>query len=333
MNTPDFYMQKYGVATLKEMYRKMCLIREFEENIKYLYQRNLATGAMHLSVGEEASAVGTCSVLRADDKIVTHHRGHGHTIAKGASIPRMIAELMARQDGFCKGRGGSMHILDSSVGAMGAQGIVGAPIPIAAGVAFSAKLQGLDYVTVAFFGDGATNTGAFHEGINTSSVLKLPVVFVCANNGYASNTPASYSSKAQSIASRALSYGIEGVQADGCDVLEVCDVVAQAVEKARAGDGPTLIELKTYRWYGHFVGDPCKYRTREEENWWKENKDPIKNYGNWLVENSICTTGQLAALAQEAKDCILEANKFAENSPQPKFEDLANEVYYNGGEA
>jgi pyruvate dehydrogenase E1 component alpha subunit len=333
MNTADAYKQKYGEDALKEMYRKMCLIREFEENIKYLYQRSLATGAMHLSVGEEACAVGTCSVLRPDDKILTSHRGHGHTIAKGANIPRMIAELMARQDGFCKGRGGSMHILDSSVGALGAQGIVGAQIPIAAGVAFSAKLRGLDYVTAAFFGDGATNIGAFHEGVNIASVMKLPVIFVCINNGYAVTTPVSYSIKAPSIAARAQAYGIEGVQADGCNVLEVCDVVSEAAEKARNGKGPTLIELKAYRWYGHFVGDPCNYRTREEERWWRENKDPIKNYGKWLVENDICTQDQIAAFVHDVKNRIQEANKFAEDSPQPGFENMANEVYYTPAEA
>lgn len=308
----------------------MCLVRAFEENINVLYQKGIATGAMHLSVGEEACAAGACAALREDDKIVATHRGHGTMICKGADINRMIAELLARKDGCCKGRGGSMHIMDASVGVMGAQGIVGAPIPIATGIALAAQRKKLDYVTIGFCGDGSSNNGAFHEGVNLAAVLNLPVVFVCINNGYAVTTKVSYSVKAPSLASRAAGYGIEGVQADGTDPVEVYNTVKAAVDKARAGGGPTLVELIAYRRYGHFVGEPTDYRDQDEERYWKEQRDPIINHKAWLLSENLCTEEELVALEKKAQDMIDKGNEFAIQSPQPEFEELVNDVYYIG---
>ncbi len=329
METKEFYLQKYGLDTLLDMYRRMVLIRDFEENIKILYQNSLATGAMHLSVGEEACAVGACFALEERDKFVTYHRGHGHNIAKGADVGRMVAELMARKDGLCKGRSGSMHIFDASIGALGAQGIVGAQVPIACGIAFSAKLRGLDYVTASFFGDGASNNGAFHEGMNMAAIMNLPVVFICINNGWAVTTPVTYSVKAESIAIRAKAYGMEGVVVDGCNVLEVRDAVGKAVEKARTGGGPTLIELKAYRWYGHYVGDDTsRYRNPDDEKQARDTMDPIKIYSQWLLSNGLCGESDLREMEAQAKQIIEDANEFAMNSEQPSIEDMYAETYY-----
>ncbi len=311
-----------------DMYYYMCLVREFEENIKYLYQQGLATGAMHLSVGEEACAAGACLALRRDDKIITTHRGHGVVVCKGANVKRMIAELLARKDGLCKGRGGSMHIMDVSVGALGAQGIVGAQMPIAVGVALAAVRKKQDYVTAAFFGDGASNTGACHEGMNLASVLNLPVIFICINNGYAVTTKASYSVRAESIAARAASYGFPGVQADGCDPIAVYDAVSAAVDRARNGGGPTLIELEAYRRYGHFVGEPTNYRDKAEEAYWLEERDPIKNHGERLIGMNICSEDELRAMRLKAQKEIEAGNEFAVASPQPSLNEMIDEVYY-----
>ncbi|MDO8685437.1 MAG: thiamine pyrophosphate-dependent dehydrogenase E1 component subunit alpha [Clostridiales bacterium] len=325
------YIGKIGKDKLQEMYLKMHVIRNFEENIKELYKKNLCYGGMHLSVGEEGCAVGACSVLRLGDKIVTSHRGHGHSIAKGADVNRMTAELMGKSTGLCKGKGGSMHILDMSCGALGAQGIVGAQIPIAIGSAISARLHGLDYVSVSFFGEGAANTGSFHEGINMASIMALPVVFICQNNGYAVSFSSERSMKVKNVADRATAYGIPGIIADGNNIFEVYDAVEEAVERARGGEGPTLIELKTYRWYGHYVGDPCDYRTREEENHWKEHRDPIKHMRNFLLENNIFNEEKIAGMEKNAVKIIDDANKYAESCPEPAESDLFEDVYYKIG--
>ena len=326
--TKTDYLAKHGKEGIGRMYFMMHEIRFFEENILQMYQKNLCYGGMHLSVGEEACAVGSIFPLREEDKIVTYHRGHGHSIAKGASVKRMVAELMARDDGLCRGRGGSIHILDMSCGQLGAQGIVGAQVTVAAGVALSARLRNLSYVTLSLFGDGASNSAQFHEGINLAAIMNLPVVFICLNNGYAVTFSSEKSIKAKSVADRAIGYGIEGVQADGNDVCAVYDVVEHAVEKARNGGGPTLIELITYRWYGHYVGDPCNYRTREEEAHWKEHNDPIKRFKNFILENEIFTEVELQNMERGAQAVIDEANAFALASPPPSIEDMYSDLYY-----
>ena len=257
------------------MYKKMLLIREFEERIHSLYQEDIVYGAGHLAVGEEAIAVGVCSALKPDDYVVSTHRGHAHCIAKGADVKLMMAELMAKETGYCKGKGGSQHIVDFNVKFIGAQGIVGAGIPIAVGAAISSRVRKKDSVSVSFFGDGATNTGSFHEGVNMAACLDLPVVYVLENNRYAVTTCIDRSCRLENLADRAVSYGIPGAVIDGNNIFEVYETTKKAIEHARKGKGPYFIEAKTYRWYGHFIGDPGTYRPEEELKSWKE-RDPIK---------------------------------------------------------
>jgi len=322
------YLDKHGREGIGKMYFMMNEIRFFEENINQMYQSNLCYGGMHLGVGEEACAVGSIFPLHEDDKIVTYHRGHGHSIAKGASVKKMVAELMARDDGLCRGRGGSIHILDMSCGQLGAQGIVGAQCTVAVGAAISARLRKLPHVTLCLFGDGAANSAQFHEGVNMAAIMNLPVVYVCVNNGYAVTFSAEKSIKAKSVADRAIGYGIEGFQVDGNDVFAVYDAVEKAVSKARDGGGPTLIDLTTYRWYGHYVGDPCNYRTREEEAHWKENNDPIKRLRSYILDNNVFSESELLEMEREAQAIIDEANEFAMASPPPKIEDMYSDLFY-----
>ncbi|MDO8685515.1 MAG: thiamine pyrophosphate-dependent dehydrogenase E1 component subunit alpha [Clostridiales bacterium] len=318
--------------TLKEMYKKMCLIRQFEENMNNLYQRDLAYGGMHLSAGEEAIAVGACFNLTREDKIVTSHRGHGHCIAKGADIKKMMAELLARKTGLCKGNGGSMHITDMSIGILGAQGIVGGGICIAVGSGLTSMLQKKDNVTVCFFGDGAANTGSFHEGLNMASVMKLPIIYICENNQYGMSVPFKKSCNIENIASRAVGYGIPGEITDGNNVIEVYDAVKRAYERAKNNEGPTLIECKTYRWYGHMVGDPGIYRPKEEVKEWKA-KDPIVWFEKYLIENRTITHEDADETKQNCRKIIEEANEYALNSPEPTFEDMFKDIYYEASEA
>src|SRR5215510_9628358 len=236
---------------LLEMYRKMVTIRRFDQRAVEEFQAGNIPGGVHTYIGEEAVAVGVCAALRRDDRIVSTHRGHGHTIAKGADIRLMMAELFGRSNGYCHGKGGSMHIADFSVGMLGANGIVGAGLPIAAGAALAARLERSDRVAVAFFGDGASNEGAFNGSLNLASIWKLPVIYVCENNRWASGVPASYALSVADVSVRAGGYNMPGITVDGADVLAVHEVAEEAVQRARAGGGPTLIECKTYRWRAH----------------------------------------------------------------------------------
>jgi TPP-dependent pyruvate/acetoin dehydrogenase alpha subunit len=244
-----------------DMLSKMFLVRAFEEKAGELFQQNLIPGFIHLSIGQEASSVGTCSLLRPDDYVATTHRGHGHMIAKGADPKLMFAELLGKAAGYCKGKGGSMHIADFSLGILGANGVVAGGFPIVVGAGLSIKLRKTDQVAVVFFGDGAANRGTFHEAINMAAIWKLPVIFVCENNLYASTTPASYSLAGGTVAGRACAYGIPGHTVDGNDILEVRKAVGEAVERARDGQGPSIVENRTYRYRGHFEGDPQLYRS------------------------------------------------------------------------
>ena len=258
--------------TLVKMYRTMLRIRRFEEKVGELFTQGKIWGAVHLYTGQEAVATGACAALNKDDYITSTHRGHGHCIAKGGELPRMMAEIFGRASGYCKGKGGSMHIADMEVGILGANGIVGAGIPIAVGAALAAKYRGTGQISLAFFSDGASNTGSFHEAVNLSAVLKLPVVFVCENNQWAVSTSVSYSVPIQNIADRAVAYGMPGTTVDGNDVLAVYDAVKQAVERARNAYGPSLVECKTYRWEGHYRGDPETYRSKEEVMEWRRKR-------------------------------------------------------------
>ena len=327
----DCMEQELDGETLKRMYKKMCLIRQFEENMNSLYQRDLAYGGMHLSAGEEAIAVGTCFNLTREDKIITNHRGHGHCIAKGADIKKMMAELLSRKTGLCKGNGGSMHITDMSIGILGAQGIVGGGICIAVGSGMTSKLQKKGNVTVCFFGDGAANTGSFHEGLNMASVMKLPILYICENNQYGMSVPFKKSCNIENIASRAVGYGMPGEVVDGNNVIDVYNAVHRAYVRAKNGEGPTLIECKTYRWYGHMVGDPGIYRPKEEVMEWKA-KDPLIWLEKYLIDNRIITIEDVNEIKQISKKIIEEANEYALNSPEPTFEDMFKDIYYESSE-
>lgn len=311
-----------------KMYRQMVTIRKFEEKICNDYAKGLIPGLAHLYIGEEAVAVGVCSALNDEDYITSTHRGHGHCVAKGGDIPQMMAEIYGRTSGYCKGKGGSMHIADLNLGILGANGIVGAGIPIAVGAALSAKLRRTDQVAVSFFGDGATNQGAFHEGLNLASIWDLPVVFVCENNLYGLGTIQSRHQNIEDISIRATSYGIEGLTIDGNDVDEVYDAAVKAVEKARKGQGPTLLECKTYRWRGHHEGDPnqgAKYRTKEEIEAW-QNKCPILNLEKKLL-NEGADNSLLEKIQDEVQSEIDSAVDFSMTCTMPTLEEVLEDVY------
>jgi len=311
---------------LLEMYQRMLQIRYFEEKVFELYGQNLVPGTIHLYAGEEAVAVGVCANLRKDDYITSTHRGHGHSIAKGADLGKVMAEILGKKTGYCKGKGGSMHIADFSIGMLGATAVVGAGIPIAAGAGLSIKLRGTDQVVACFFGEGASNQGTFHEGINLAAVWGLPVVFVCENNLYAMGTRQSLVMAIENIADRAVAYGIQGVTVDGNDVLAVFEVASEAVNRARREEGPTLIECKTYRQKGHSRFDPAAYRPKNEvEDWLK--KDPIPRFKSKLMEMGALTEEEDEEFRREATDAVEEAVKFAMESPFPEPEEALEDVY------
>lgn len=311
---------------LIEMYRKMLLIRYFEEKVLDLFNRNVVGGPLHLYSGEEAIAIGACSVINDDDYITSTHRGHGHCIAKNGNVGNMLAELLGKEAGYCKGRGGSMHIADFDKGMLGANGIVGGGLPIAVGAALGSEMLGTGRVTLCFFGDGASNTGNFHEALNLAGVWKLPVVFICENNLYAISVPTHKSLPIDDVADRAASYGFAGKVIDGNDIMAVYKTVGAAVKKARSGGGPTLIECKTYRFHGHFVGDLCNYRTEEEVEQWKK-KDPIKRFMLKLIKDKVITTSKAADIENEVCKTIAAAEKFAVEAPAPKAESVLDDLY------
>ena len=315
-----------GREKLVEMLRKMLEIRFFEEKVFELYGQNLVPGTIHLYTGEEAVAVGVCSALKKEDYITSTHRGHGHCIAKGADPKRVMAEILGKKTGYCKGKGGSMHIADFDIGMLGATAVVGAGLPIAVGAGLSAKLRRTDQVTACFFGEGASNQGTFHESLNMAGAWKLPVIFVCENNLYAMGTRQSRIMAIDNIAERASGYGFAGVTVEGNDVLAVYNAAQQAVEKARKGKGPTLIECKTYRHKGHSRVDPAKYRPKEEVEIWLQ-KDPIIRLQRRLLELGVLNQEQDEKIKTEAKGAVDEAVKFAIESPYPKPEEALEDVY------
>ncbi len=310
-----------------EMLRRMRLIRAFEEALAEAFaQGKLPTEVVHLSIGQEATAVGVCFALRADDYMTTTHRGHGHMLAKGADVKGMMAELFGKQTGLCKGKGGSMHVTEAAVGALGANGIVGAPYLIAVGAALSAQQQASDRMAVAFSGDGATNQGMFHEAVNFAAVFKLPVVFVVENNLYGEFTPLSKHAAVQRLSDRAVAYGIPGATVDGNDVWEVYMAAQEAVARARRGEGPTLLECLTYRWRGHMEGEGARYRDAEEVEAWKK-KCPIQRLEHELLQRGVFTPQDLAEIARQAEATVKEAMAFALDSHDPPMEALTEDVY------
>jgi pyruvate dehydrogenase E1 component alpha subunit len=314
--------------TLCWMFETMMNIRAFEERLLELFKSGQIGGVLHVCIGEEACAAGVCANLRPTDYLLTSHRGHGHMLAKGASPDRMMAELFARETGFNRARGGSMHVIDRSKNVLGANGIVAAGIPIAAGAALAAKMRGEDRVTVCFFGDGATNEGAFHEGLNLAALWNLPVVYVCENNLYAQFTPQRIHAKSPDLYKRASAYEIPGVQADGQDALAVYEVASDAVERARTGGGPTLIELKTYRYTGHAISNPiCAIgRPDDEIEAWKL-RDPIVLLEKFLLDAGLCSREELQALCVAAEARVDAAVEFARSSPMPAPETALQDVY------
>lgn len=311
---------------LIQLYKTMWDVRFFEEKVDEFFAKGMIHGTTHLCVGQEASAVGSGAVLREQDKITSTHRGHGHCIAKGAEVNKMMAELFGRTTGYCKGKGGSMHIADVEKGNLGANGIVGGGIPLAVGSALTAQMKKLDYVTVCYFGDGATNEGSFHEALNLAAVWNLPVVFICENNQYGMSGPVKEMVKIENISTRAKAYGFPGVTIDGNDMIEVMNTTEEAVENARKGNGPTLIEMKTYRWKGHSKSDARLYRTREEEKEWRA-KDPIKRFRETLIDGNVFTEEEAEEIRQESKLEIEKSVEFAEAGPMPTKEDLLTDVY------
>ena len=312
----------------REMLRQMQTIRRFEERASDDFRAGDIYGVVHCYIGEEAVAVGVCAALNVEDQIISTHRGHGHCIAKGADLNRMMAELYGRETGYCKGKGGSMHIADFGIGMLGANGIVGGGIPIVTGAGLAAQLEGKGRVAVSFFGDGASNAGPFHESINIASAWKLPMIYVCENNHYAVNTPASKSLAHEDVAARAAGYGIPGVVVDGNDVFAVYEAAVEAIARARAGDGPTLIECKTYRWRAHTERpNQADYRPPEEIEMWKK-KDPIPR----LVEHLKQQQGQLTDEEFEAMDreillAVEDSVSFAKASPFPAPDAALDDVY------
>ncbi len=315
-------------AGLLDMYRTMVRIRRFEEKLAALFKRGRLPGFVHLYIGEEAVATGLCSALRPDDRITSTHRGHGHLIAKGATVDRMMAELFGRVDGYCRGKGGSMHIVDFKLGIIGTNGIVGGGIPIGTGAAFGDKQLGRDNVTVTFFGDGASNQGVFFEAMNLAAIWKLPVIFACENNGYTEWTPTEKLT-AGSISDRGTPFGIPGIKVDGNDVVAVRAAADEAVARGRRGEGPTLLELSTYRWHGHNEGEEAfagDYRPQEEQDKWRA-EEPIVRFRTYLTSTAGVDDAELDAIDAEETQSVEDAVAFAENSPFPDAEEAVQHLF------
>ena len=310
-----------------EMLRSMQTIRRFEERASDDYQAGAIYGVVHCYIGEEAVAVGVCAALNRDDQIISTHRGHGHCLAKGADLNRMMAELYGRQTGYCKGKGGSMHIADFSIGMLGANGIVAGGIPIVTGAGLAAQLEGKGRVAVSFFGDGASNAGPFHESINIAATWKLPMLYVCENNLYSAGTITADTLALNDVAARAAGYGIPGVVVDGNDVMAVYEAAEAAVNRARAGQGPSLIECKTYRWRGHTERpgqeDP---RPKEEIDEWRQ-RDPINRFATNLLDHGLLTEEAWQKMDAEILAAIEDAVKFSEESPFPEPEAAVEDIF------
>jgi acetoin:2,6-dichlorophenolindophenol oxidoreductase subunit alpha len=320
-----------GKDLMLEMYHSMQRIRQFETRVRDLALANELPGFVHVSIGEEASATGVCAALRKTDRITSTHRGHSHLIAKGGRLDRMMAELYGKREGYCKGKGGSMHIVDFTLGILGANGIVGAGLPIATGSALAAQITGRDDVTACFFGDGASNEGTFHESLNLAAVWKLPVVYVCENNGFGEFTPMETVTSVKDIAVRAQAYGIPGHIVDGNDVFEVYRYASEAIARARAGEGPTLLECKTYRWEGHVVGEQAflgsaGYRSSAEVEAWKK-KCPILKFEKFVLEGGKISKAELDRIVNETQAELEAALEFARKAALPDPSEVTDDVF------
>ncbi|MBN1332982.1 MAG: thiamine pyrophosphate-dependent dehydrogenase E1 component subunit alpha [Synergistales bacterium] len=320
-------IRNYDKDLLKSFYETMMKIRYFEQNIQEKFLAGEIPGFVHVYIGEEATGTGIMTNLRSDDYIQTTHRGHGHTIAKGAELKRMMAEIYGKKPGFCKGKGGSMHIADFSVGMLGANGVVGGGYTLATGAALATRMLGKDQVTVVFFGDGASNRGTFHEAANMAAAWDLPILFVCENNQWASTTPYRTTTSVEDIADRAQGYGMPGVIVDGNDVFAVYETARKLIEDIRKGSGPALLECKTYRIGGHFVGDPEMYRTKEEvQKVFKEN-DPISRFEERVLDEKVMTREELDQIKEKVLKEVDEAVEFARQAPEPDPSELYQDLY------
>ena len=317
---------KYDKDFLLGLYERMLLIRQFEEQVKFLFLEGVMPGTIHQCQGQEATAVGVCSALNTDDYITSTHRPHGHALAKGLSPEEMLIELFGGGNGCCKGKGGSMHVGNMEKGMAPAIAIVGGGIPLATGIALAFKMQKSKQVAACFFGDGASSEGAFHEGVNLAAVWNLPIVYVCENNLYGASTRIEKVTRLDSVAGKAAAYGIRGETVWGNDVLAVYEKAQEAVEKARNGKGPSLIEATTYRWYGHGASDNRSYRTREEEELWKK-KCPIKKFKKMLLDKKIVTESEITQMEDAVTTEVAEAVDFAEKSVLPNPEEVMNYIF------
>jgi len=311
---------------LELMLTRMVRIRTFEESVMKEFAAGNIPGIVHLYLGEEAVASGICAHLRDDDFIVSTHRGHGHLLAKGGRSDLAMAEVFGKETGYCNGKGGSMHIADPDIGMLGANGIVGAGIPVATGAAASAQIRGTDQVAVCFFGDGATNTSRFHESINMGAAWKLPVIYLIENNLWAVSTHTSDVVGNPDLASRAIGYGIPGVTVDGNDAVAMYEAAGEAVTRARKGDGPTLMVCNTYRWRGHMEGDPQHYKPKEEVDEWMA-KDPMPRFQKYLVDQGVMTAEEISGIERGMAEEVEAAVKFAKDSPFPSPEETLNDVF------
>lgn len=312
--------------TLLHLYETMVTIRMFEDRVKAEFAKGRIPGFVHLYAGEEAVATGICRNLRSDDTITSTHRGHGHCIAKGCDVDGMMAEIFGKATGLCKGKGGSMHIADVEKGMLGANGIVGGGPPLACGAALTAKVLGTEQVCICFFGDGAAEEGSFHESMNLAAIWKLPVVFIAENNGFAESTPASYHCAIENISDRAAGYGVPGASVDGMDVFAVYEAAQQAINRARRGMGPSLIECKTYRFNGHFEGDQQLYKTDALQQSMKE-RDPITHFRAVTTQQGLLTTEELDAIDARMQRRIDDAVDFADRSAYPALTEVDTDVY------
>jgi TPP-dependent pyruvate/acetoin dehydrogenase alpha subunit len=321
---------QYSREMLLKLLEDMERVRKFETRVVECFAKGLLPGSVHVCIGEEAACVGACAALDKTDYIVATHRGHGQCICKGAKTDRMLAELCGKETGYCRGKSGSMHVVDIGLGILGANGIVGAGLPIATGSGLASQIQGSSEVTLAFFGDAASNQGTFHESINMAAAWKLPVVYLCENNEYGVSTNIYAVTNTADLSVRAKAYDIPGVTVDGNDVLAVYEAVKEAVDYARAGNGPSLVECKTFRMLGHFIGDPDSYRPKEITEAWKA-KDPLKRYLQFLLEAGV-SQAEIDTIDRATAAEIEAAYDFAMNSPYPDVSEAALDVYFSDNE-
>ena len=313
---------------LRKLLEDMIYIRTFEDRLRINFAAGSVPGFVHLGIGQEAIMAGTCFNLQDGDTIGASHREHGVLLCRGIGGDRLMAELYGRKTGICKGKGGSMHAGDLAKGTLGCNGILGAAQTIINGFAFAHKFRNDGKIAVTMFGDGAANRGEFHEGLNFAAIWNLPTVYMINNNGYAISVPKSKQNKMDDLSARGAAYGVPGVQIDGNDIFAVLEATSEAFKRAREGGGPTLIESKTYRWRGHFEGDPDTYRSEEEKEFWKE-KCPIKRFEKYLLEHEVMNQAEIDDVWKMIKDRVDGHQKFAEESPWPTEEDLLSDVYYN----